>query len=591
MPSIPVDNLHRQELIKKGFINSEIVSMNMNDFPFTELAGGMEEIEREPKTLTITKMVSGILSELRGQELEVSTRFLMGEAFETWNTLEMGIGSKLLYNAISKAAGCGLEDVVNMIKEEGDTGLAIYRIFREMGGKQTQIFQSEGLTVIEVFTRLKEVAEVSGKGAISKKMRHLQYLFSKTTPLEAKFLSRLIIHELRIGVGEGVLRDAISQAFDISKEDIETAIMVTNDVGLVAKTASVEGENGIQKLTINLFRPVKMMLAQLSGTSEDVISSFREVACEWKYDGVRLQAHIKDNRIKLYSRRLEDVTDSLKDVRKMIEVSFKGSSAILEGEIIALDDNGRVKPFQEVLRRVRRKYDIEESIKKVPLIFYLFDCLYLDGEGILDKTYLERRESLRSCIKEDRQGVYLAKQELVTTGSRMMEIYREAISAGHEGVMLKNPESPYTPGKRGKNWLKMKEHAKSLDLVVIGAEWGVGRRSGVYGSFTLACRRAEDGTLAVVSKVGTGMSDAKLKELAETLTPLVIKETGREVVFRPAVVFEIGYDEIQKSLNYPSGYALRFPRFIDVRNDKGVDDIETLEGLEVLYSGSFCDKS
>jgi len=298
------------------------------------------------------------------------------------------------------------------------------------------------------------------------------------------------------------------------------------------------------------------------------------VAVEYKYDGTRFQFHKVGKECRMYSRKLEDVTGAVPDVIEALDRAIP-HDVIVDGEVIAVKD-GRPRPFQFVLQRFRRKHEVEEAIGRVDLVPHLFDILYLDGDTIIDRPFFERRK-----ILEGTASAYLAPQWVSDDVSRLEEIYADALDAGHEGVMLKTLDAAYTPGVRGKNWIKIKPAVDTLDLAVIGAEWGEGRRARLFGSFLLACQ--QEGELLPVGKVATGLSDEDLAAIYDLLKDLVIAEKGKEVVLEPVVVFEVGYAEVQKSPTYASGYALRFPRFVRVREDKGVDEVETVDGMLERY--------
>lgn len=556
--------------------------INATFFEFAEICKKIEEIS----SLTEMKnIISEFLKTLEGENLEVATRFMMGKVFP--GDQELGIGPGLLYSALSSSSGESLIRIKNLIKETGDTGLAAKEALSKGAVKKQTTFSSfaeekKVLTLAEVYKHLDEISKISGSGAQGKKTRTLQYLFNVATPEEAVYLARLVIEELRIGAGEGVVRDAIAQAFEVSSEEVERAYMLTNDLGLVAKVAKA---GKLNQLGLELFRPVRMMLAQIAESIPEAVEEIGEVAVEWKYDGARVQIHKMDKKVVIYSRRLENVTGSLPDIQALIKyVGCK--EAILDGEVIAVGSDGKPRAFQDILKRFRRKYDVQETAKEIPLSLVLFDILFKDGKGLIDLPLRERRRILESCVSTEAPGAISTGVQILTSEvEEVQRIYGSAIAAGHEGVMLKNPLSAYTPGKRGKNWLKLKPEAETLDLVVIGAEWGEGKRAHLLGSYVLACRDENTGELPAIGKVGTGMTDEMLSNLTGIFEELIIPKAGKEVDIKPVKVFEIGYEEIQKSPNYSSGYALRFPRLVNLRDDKTVEDVDTIDKIEQVYNG------
>ena len=422
-----------------------------------------------------------------------------------------------------------------------------------------------------------------GEGSQKKKIRMLSDLYISATPLEARYLTRLILSEMRLGVGEGIIRDAIAKAWAINVGIVERAYMITNDLGKVAVVAKNEGKEGLEKIKIELHIPVRMMLAQVSESIDEIIKEMGKVAVEWKFDGSRVQVHWGDGRLTIYSRRLENVTRALPEIASEIKANVK-NGVILDGEVIAVKD-GKPMPFQHVLRRFRRKYDIGKMAEKIPLIVYFFDVLYYNGE-VIDYPLHGRRKILESVINES-ERIKIAKQIITNDSKKIKEIYDEALKAGHEGAMLKNPNSMYIPGKRGKNWLKLKATMETLDLIVVAGEWGEGKRSHLISSYELACIDDVTGKLQTVGKVATGFTDEDLEELTELLKPLIEYEEGKRVIFQPKYVFEVAYQEIQKSPKYESGYALRFPRFVRLRDDKDVDEADTIERVARLYESQF----
>jgi DNA ligase-1 len=333
------------------------------------------------------------------------------------------------------------------------------------------------------------------------------------------------------------------------------------------------GGTALMEVKIQLFRPIKMMLAQ-QGTIAEMVEEHGAVAAEFKYDGSRFQFHRQGSTCRIYSRKLEDVTNALPDIiRQLLPVT--NSDVILDGEVIAVKD-GKPRPFQFVLRRFRRKYEVASHIEEIELVPHVFDILYYEGKTLIDEP-LHRR---RACLEKALTG-HIAPQVQSRDVNAVEEFYHQALEAGHEGIMVKDLSSRYTPGIRGKSWVKIKPEVDTLDLAVVGAEWGEGRRAHFFGSFLLACQ--DRGKLLPVGKVATGISDETLALLHDMLKDLVISQAGKEVSLEPAVVFEVGYSEIQKSPNYESGYALRFPRFVRVRADKSIEEIETLESLSQRY--------
>ncbi len=548
---------------------------------FEQFAKVCSTIEDVSGSLEITSIVAQLLKDVSDEELPIVTRFIMGHIFPVWSNKESGIGPNILYSAISRTSSLPLKQIEKLVKETGDIGIASEKAIKS-GKTHLSFFpEEEQLSIKEVYSRFEKISELEGKGSQDAKIKNLQYLFSSAKPDEIVYLSRLSIEELRIGVGEGIVRNAIAQAFDVPSELVERGILLTNDMGLVAATAKNEGKPGLEKLGVLINRPLKMMLAQIGPGINETVKEMGLVAVEWKFDGARVQIHKDGNDIKIYSRKLEDVTSSLPDLVNSIRSNVIATSIILDGEAVAIGKDKRPMAFQEVLRRLRRKYDISATSIEIPLHLNLFDILYLNGESLIDMPLVDRRKKLEGAC--DR--IIVASQTITDNPSIIENIYKEALSAGHEGVMLKNPGSLYSPGKRGKNWLKLKPIMETLDLVVIGGEWGEGRRTKFIGSYLLACRDPDTDKLLPIGRVATGITDEQLEEMTNLFKDLVISESSNHLEFEPKIVFEVAFEEIQKSPNYGSGYALRFPRLVNMRSDKSLDDADSIERVEQLYIG------
>jgi DNA ligase-1 len=536
---------------------------------FMDFSRVCEQLEGTAGRLDMIDIISQVLPGLAPEELPVFVRFIMGRIFPDWSSRKLGIGPNLLYIAIGYVAGMKKEEVVEKINATGDAGRAIEEL---LSIKSQTTFFHEELDIVRVYNELIAIAEMEGKKSQREKILAVRRLLANAHPLEGRYLARIMLEELRIGVGEGSVRDAIAKAFAVDPALVEHAIQVLNDTGEVARLAKL-GPAALRDVHITLFHPVRMMLAQ-QGTIADMIGEHGRIAAEYKYDGSRFQFHKKGNWARLYSRRLEDVTGSLPDVIEKL-ISATEHDVILDGEVIAMKDS-KPMPFQSVLRRFRRRHDIAEAQDAIDMVPNVFDILYLDGETLINLPLSERRKRLEGAVT-----LYLAPQVVSSDVPEIERTYKAALDAGHEGIMIKVPDSPYSPGQRGKNWIKIKPEVDTLDLAVIGGEWGEGKRAHVFGSFLVACQ--DGGKLIPLSRVATGLSDDQLAEVYELLKVKVIKKSGKEVTFEPGLVFEVGYSELQVSPTYEAGFALRFPRFIRIRDDKGVSDIETLDSIRERY--------
>ena len=540
---------------------------------FAELCQTVEQISG---SLEKIELVAAFLGDLDDDELAIVSGFVMGDLFSPRLDLVMGVGPSILYEAMARACGVSTEKISLLLRATGDPGLVASAVVEKKRPTGFATFlKEEPLTIKEVYHRFLAIARASGKGSQDAKVKNLQFLFSQSTPIEAQYIARLAIEDMRIGIGEGGVRDAIARAFSQNASEVEKAYNLTNDIGLVA----VNSRKGtLSDLGILINHPIKMMLAQLG---EGIASSMQELgsaAMEWKYDGARVQIHKEGKKVRIFSRRLEDVTRSLPEIVQSAQ-KVRAEKAILDGEAVAIDKDGRPLAFQEILKRFRRKYDVEKHAKKTPLHLFLFDLIYLDGKSTVDLPLSRRRELLEGIADPS----ILADQVVSDSSERAEEIYHQALEKGHEGLILKNPMSIYAPGKRGKNWLKIKPVMETLDLAVIGAKWGEGRRASFLGSYRLACLDETTGKLLDIGWVATGINDEALAELTELFKELILVQKGMEVEMKPAVIFEVAYEEIQKSPNYSSGYALRFPRLVRVRDDKSLEEADSLERVESIY--------
>jgi DNA ligase-1 len=546
---------------------------------FSEFADRVDDIEAESADLAVTSLVAELFVDA-GPDLPVVARLLLGRVVPAWDSTTLDVGPALCHEALARAAGPNVaaDDVAEALADAGEIGAVAESL--DLDGQQGlaafAAADPDPLTVAEVDDRLRDLAAADGAGSRDHKVDVLFGLFNRAEPISARYLARLVLSEMRIGVGEGTVRDGISAAFDVPVEAVERALQVTNDYGAVAVRARDEGETGLDDAELVVGRPVQAMLAQ-TGTAADAVDAWGSVAVETKFDGARVQVHHDPGvETRIFSRNLEDVTDALPEIVEF--VADVDVPIILDGEAIAVDDAGDPLPFQEVLRRFRRKHDVERMREEVTIEFRAFDCLHADGADLLDTPLLERRERLSSALPTGCSPLTVAAD-----AETVADHEAAALDAGHEGIMLKNPDSTYTPGKRGQNWLKRKPDVETLDLVVTGAEWGEGRRANHLGTFLLSARDGDE--FATIGKVATGITDERLADLSDRLEPLIRDQEGTEVTIEPSVVFEVGYEEIQASPTYGSGYALRFPRFVAVREDKTPSEADSLSRIERLAAG------
>jgi len=409
-------------------------------------------------------------------------------------------------------------------------------------------------------------------------------LLSAATPLEAKCLVKILIGEMRTGFHEGLMELTVSNAFNLPLKLVQHATMLTGDIGEVAAIAKTKGEKGVKELGFRLFRPVKPMLAQ---TATDVKGALEELdgkaAFEYKLDGARIQIHKLGSEVKIFSRRLTDVTESLPEVVELARNEVKVEQAILEGEVIAVGEDGNPMLFQHLMRRFRRVHEIKDMMKQVPVKLYLFDAIYVDGESLVSNPYVDRRKKLSKIAP----NIPLTEQIITDDSAEAERFLKNAMNKGHEGLVAKKLDSPYTPGVRGKRWFKIKQTLEPLDLVIIAAEYGYGRRHEWLSDYYLAARDQETGKFLPVGKTFKGLTDKEIIHMTQRLKELTLrKERGRISVI-PKIVVEVAYNEIQQSPKYECGMALRFARITRIRDDKASEEADTIQKVREIYQKQF----
>ena len=547
---------------------------------YENLVNVYEKLNNTTKRLEKTEILSNFLKTVDSELLPPVTLMCLGKVFPSWSEEEQGIGDKLVMKAVADVAGVSVDEVEDKVRDEGDIGAASEVLVKN---KKQMTFFSQPLTIEFVYNNLRKLTKISGNRSTSRKISIILELLSSASAVESKYICRTIVEQLRIGVGEGIIRDGIAGAFGIDKDVVERAAMLTNDLGLVAKVAKDEGAEGLQKLNLRAGRPVKLMLAQLSEGIDISINEMGLALCETKYDGIRCQIHKHNGEVTLFTRRFENITKAIPEIVEAIETAFPDSDFIVEGEIIATR-NGEPLSFQHILRRVRRKYNIKETMENIPVELYLYDLLYYK-EPLIDNPIKTRRETLESIVNTT-DMIHLSK--LVLCGPENIddakELFEESIKGGHEGIMIKNAYEPYIPGIRGKKMLKYKAEPENLDVVVVGGTKGIGKRGEFIGSYLIALQD-EDENLKPIAQVGTGLSDEQLENLTEKMEEYKISQKGTKITVEPKIIFEVAYSEIVKSPEYEGGYSLRFPVVKRIREDKGLKDIDTIERLESLYKG------
>lgn len=560
---------------------------------YSKLVDIYEYLEKTPARLKKIEAIAELMKNTPTELLPKVTLLLQGKVFPSWSEKEVGIADLLMVKIISKSTGFSEKEILEAFKNVGDFG----QVIEEMVGKKKQkTLFSKCLTVDKVFGNLQELAEMEGKRSQERKFRLVSELISSAKPKEAKYIVRTTLGDLRIGVAEGVIRDSIARAFfDGDKEEmkemvksVEWAWFLKPDYGEVAKLAKEGGLEALKKVGIEIGKPYHVLLAEKSQSLEEALGKFEKPALEYKYDGARIIIHKKGSEIWLYTRRLENVTRQFPDLIVYVKECVKAKDCVIEGEILGFDrKTGKPMPFQFLSQRIKRKYEIDKMVKEIPIQVNLFDIVYLNGDALFDENLESRRKSLESIIKPKAGKFQIAKQLITKNLEEARKFYEEALKAGQEGIIVKNLEAKYQPGRRVGYWLKVKPTMENLDLVIIGAQWGTGKRVGWLGSLVLGCRKGDE--FLECGMIGTGIKEKEdqggvtFTQLTRLLKPYIVSEKGTGVRIKPKLVVEVAYEEIQKSPNYTSGYALRFPRVVRIRFDRKVKDSDTVERIKKLH--------
>jgi len=520
---------------------------------FAELCESLEGTRSRNEKI---RLVSSFISGLQPAEVAVAVRFLTGRAFSDQETKKLGVGGATLWK-IAKASSL-----------------------------QVPLLSSDfRVSLLDVGRTFESLASLTGKDRQQRAENLLQGLFSRLSDLEKKFTLRLLSGEMEIGAVDGVLLAAIAASSKLTVERARRAYMMMGDVGRVAELA-LTNPDAIASAKIELFNPVRPMLAEMADSIGKILEyHMNGTAFEYKYDGARIQIHKLGDTVRIFSRRLSDVTASIPEIVTLVKGAAAGKRVLLEGEVIAIDADGKPLPFQDLMRRFRRMHDVGDATAKIPLQLHLFDMLLLDDDELIDRRYAERREILERVLPRE----LLAPRIVSRDEAEIRGLFDKALAEGHEGLMAKALDSKYEVGKRGKKWFKLKR-AETLDVAIVAADWGYGRRTGWLSNYHLAVRDEETGELLVVGKTFKGLTDNEFREMTMRLQELKSSETEFTVTVNPAVVVEVAYDEIQRSPHYRSGFALRFARITRIRGDKRINDVDTVQRLRKLYDQQFARK-
>lgn len=560
---------------------------------FSQLAKYLDRLEKTSSRIEITRILADLLSNCNSDEIQPVVYLVLGRLAPSYKSIVFNLADKLVLQSISKAYAKQLDEVQKLYKQKGDLGDVALDLAKSSKSK---------LSVVQVYEKLIQIAEFEGDGSVEKKVDSLAELLKSVDPMSAKYIARIPVGKLRLGFSDLTLIDALSWMVSgdkSNKKALSRAYEVLPDIGLLAKEVA---QKGIEKATKNpipvLGVPVMPMLAQRVKSAREMIEKMGQVTVEPKYDGLRVLIHFKRGKwVKAYTRNLNDISQMFPELDSL-KSATSAKEFILDSEAVGLDEETKkLADFQTTMKR-RRKHDISDFASKTPLVFNIFDILFLDGKGLMDKPYLDRREILQKTIKANK-SFKTTPYEVTQKPSDIEQGYDKYIAQGLEGIMVKKADTPYIPGRTGYRWVKMKQTesatgklSDTLDCVILGFTSGQGKRTSFgIGQFLAGVRKGEK--ILSVTKVGTGLSDEQFKELAKRLKPLVVdkkpenyevhKDLNPDFWVKPEVVVELAGDDLTKSPKHTAGYALRFPRLVKFRDDKSVDQITTVKEVQDLY--------
>jgi len=577
---------------------------------YSVIADAYEKIEATTKRLEMTGHLVKLLKGTPKDVIDKVVYLTQGKLYPDFIGIEIGIAEKLSIRAVARATGHSEKEIEKDLRKTGDLGESSQKFLR----KKTQVsFFQKPLTVERVYETLDKMARSTGAGSIDLKIGFLAGLLSDASPKEAKYIIRTVTGSLRLGIADMTVLDALAIAFGGGKETrehLERSYNISSDLGRVAKTVAEEGIESIKEFEVSLGEPIRPMLAERLGSPTEILEKLGgRCVAEYKYDGERIQAHKKGDKIILFSRRLEDITDQYPDGGELIRKHVRAKEAIIEAECVAVDpDTGEMKPFQELMHR-RRKYGVKKAIEEYPISLFMFDALYVDGKDLTLEPYPVRRQHLDKII-EQADHVKVAEYIITDNPEELERFFEKAVENGCEGLVCKsvNEDSVYQAGARGWLWIKYKRDYRSemtdtVDLVVVGAFHGRGKRAGTYGALLLAAYDPDEDVFKTVTKCGTGFTDEDLEKLPKMMEkyriphrhPRVVSTIEADVWFEPAVVIEAIGAEITLSpihtcamdvIRKDSGLAIRFPRFTgNYRLDKSAEDATTIQEVVEMYRG------
>jgi DNA ligase 1 len=550
---------------------------------FSDFVDVCEKIRGTTSKNMKVNFLAEYLSSLNDESLSIAVLFLSNRIFPLGSKFIINIGFKAIMQTLFEISTLDQNQIQQIYLQYGDIGaLSEYAVSKKHTGS---LFQQQTLTLSSIYDQFRKIADAIGYGSGKVKKNILKGLFLYSSPREAKYLTKIINGEMRIGLTEGLVEIAISKVFNEELGNVRGAMLVSGDISQVALLAK---RRLLYTALIRPLKPISYMLADLMFTAKEIINYYQKpLICEYKYDGIRAQMHKSGQQVRLFSRKLADVTNSFPELAnaavytKLQSSSSSNIDFILDGEVIAFHQ-GKPLHFQELQKRLRKRNITEQIMAEIPLVYVVFDITYLNGEQTIRKPLKQRKEILSNISFGE--PIIKAYQNIVNSEQKIIAMFEKSRDIGYEGLVLKDPDSHYHPGKRGRYWIKLKKELDTIDAIIVIAEYGHGKRAGVLSDYTFAVRDTDyNNQLKTIGKAYSGLTDDEINDITKRLKSLMIKDEGYRIIVRPEIVLEVAFDSIQKSDRHNSGFALRFPRIKNIRDDKTVMDIDTLLRIKQIY--------
>jgi DNA ligase-1 len=544
----------------------------MSNLTFSEFAGLCDRIRGTASKNEKVSIVAEYLKTLDHESLRIASMFLSGQTFPRGSGLDLNVGYSTVWDILTELSDLKSDELRKIYIKHGDLGeLAEQAIAKR---KIEPLIRIE-LTLTHIYQQFNKIASTTGYGSTEEKKKIIIGLLVNCSPIEAKYLVKILVNELRIGLVGGLVELALAQAFNRDLNDVREAFLVGGDISYVATLAK---DDKLSSAVMQPFTPINFMLADVMSSAKEIVEYYNKpLISEYKYDGIRAQIHKIGSEVKIFSRRLEDITSAFPEI--VAASSKQKNDFILDGELVPFK-NDKPLPFNELQRRLRRKNVDRNIIKEIPVFYMAYDILYRDGSSTIKHVLTKRKELLSGLALNEP----MINVTFLTLNSEegIMEMFTDSRGLGHEGLVLKDPDSTYQPGKRGKHWVKLKQELDTIDAVIVIAEYGHGKRAGVLSDYTFAVR--DNNELKVIGKAYSGLTDEEIDQMTARLKSIMIKNEGYRIIVKPEIVLEIAFDSIQKSDRHDGGYALRFPRIKRIRDDKSINDIDTLDKVRSIYN-------